>query len=287
MAKLEVQTDVKPFTMVKNVIIDSESILSDHEKLLYIVLLRYGNKAFPSLATLSRKCGFSKRTVQRTIDTLAEKGLLKKRNRVSKKSGNTSNVYILIDNDRIWQSNKENVKENVNAAKLEEAIKIVESAGMKVLGKEKGLETEPDKAQYQALKSKQLDIANVTTSHMESQASERYSLQEIRQLFDYDSMVNGHTCRQQDIDSVMDILYSALNTTKPTIRIGGEDKPTMVVIGKLMKLDQEDLVYAIGKFHEQTGRIKNVEAYLLTILFHAREEAYLDLMNLGHYNGHF
>ncbi len=54
MTKLKIQSDIKPFTMIKNIIIDSEDILNEHEKILYIVLLRYGNKAFPSLATLSK-----------------------------------------------------------------------------------------------------------------------------------------------------------------------------------------------------------------------------------------
>ena len=109
MTKLEIQSDVRPFTMVKNAIIDSEEILNEHEKILYIVLLRYGNKAFPSLTTLSKKCGFSKRTAQRTIDALIEKGLLKKKNRTSKTNGNASNIYTLIDNDEIWYSSKEDL----------------------------------------------------------------------------------------------------------------------------------------------------------------------------------
>ncbi len=291
MAKLEMQSDVKPFTMIKNAIIDSESILSDHERLLYIVLLRYGNKAFPSLATLSRKCGFSKSTVQRTIDTLIEKGLLKKRNRISKKSGNTSNVYTLIDNDRIWQSTKENLKENVNAAKLEEAIKIVELAGMKVSGKEKGLEsTEPPKVTVEP-STQQNHFTNKknSTQKTKSQDPERYTLDQIRQLFDYDIMVYDNPYLQSDIDSVMNILHTAMNTVKPTIRIAGEDKPSMVVIGKLMKLQRESIMYAIEKYQEQTERIRNPTSYMLTILYNAPEQYNLDIQNqvshdMAHWN---
>jgi len=45
--------------------------------------------------------------------------------------------------------------------------------------------------------------------------------------------------------------------------------------------NKEIIVYTIDKFHQQTGEIKNTRAYLLTILYHAREQSYLDLMNLG------
>ena len=174
MTKLEIQSDVRPFTMVKNAIIDSEEILNEHEKILYIVLLRYGNKAFPSLTTLSKKCGFSKRTAQRTIDALIEKGLLKKKNRTSKTNGNASNIYTLIDNDEIWYSSKEDLKESIEAAILEEAVKIVEASGMKVSGKSKRLDTEPTKAQYQVLK-KSNSCSKNTTKKEKSQ--EKYSFE--------------------------------------------------------------------------------------------------------------
>jgi len=283
MAKLKIESDAKPFTMIKNAIIDSEDILNEHEKILYIVLMRYGYKAFPSLATLSKKCGFSKRTAQRTIDTLIQKGLLKRKNRISKKSGNSSNIYTLLDNDKIWYSSKENIKENIEAAKLEEAVKIVEASGMKVLGKERGLDSEPTKAHYQAPQLNQYSIINTsfnsTTNCRESQDLERYTIDQIRQLFDYDILVQDNPYQQQDIDSVMDILHTAMNTTKATIRIAGEDKPTMAVIGKLMKLNSESIMYAIGKYQEQTERIKNPSAYMLTILYNAPEQYNLDVQN--------
>ncbi len=284
MTKLKIQSDLKPFTMVKNTIIDSENILNEHEKILYIVLLRYGNKAFPSLTTLSKKCGFSKRTAQRTIDSLSEKGLLNKKNRINKKSGNTSNVYTLLDNDKVWHSSKENMKEIIEDAILEEAVKIVEASGMKISVKEKGLDTEPTKAQYQAPQLNQFDVANTTTNSGESQYLERYTLSQIRQLFDYDVMVHDSPYNRQDIDSVMDILHTAMNTTKPTIRVAGEDKPSMAVISKLMKLHKESIMYAIGKYQGQTERIKNPLPYMLAILYNAPEQYRLDMQNRASYD---
>lgn len=286
MTKLEIQSDAKPFTMIKNAIIDSEEILNEHEKLLYIVLLRYGNKAFPSLSTLSKKCGFSKSTAQRSIDTLIEKGLLKKKNRVSKKTGNTSNVYTLIDNDKIWYSSKENMEENIETARLEEAVKIVEAAGMKVIRKEKGLISASDQTADISTKQNKLSIDKNSTARAKSQVEE-YTMQDVQALFDYSILMADHPEHEADLNVVFDILHEVLNTSKQTIRIGGEDKPKEVVKGKLMKLESYDIAYAIDKFHEQVHKIKNTRAYLLTILYHAREQSYLDLMNLGHRNGDF
>ena len=61
----------------------------------------------------------------------------------------------------------------------------------------------------------------------------------------------------------------------------------MIVISKLMKLQSDDLIYSIGKYHEQDQRIKNVKGYLLTLLYNSREQNYLDLMNEGHHNHDF
>lgn len=284
MAKLEIQSNIKPFTMIKNAIIDSEGILNEHEKILYIVLLRYGNKSFPSLTTLSKKCGFSKSTAQRTIDTLIEKGFLKKRNRVSKKSGNTSNIYTLIDNDKIWYSTGENLKENIEAAILEEAITIVEASGMKVSIKEKGPTSVPAKVADVSTKSNQINLDKDNTEKTKSQVSERYTQDDIKILYDYDILMHDNPERKTDIDTVFKILYDTLNCTKPTIRVDREDRPAMVVIGKLMKLNFYDIIYSINKFHEQTGKIKNVNAYLLTILYHAKEQSHLEISNLVHHN---
>lgn len=286
MTKLEIQSDVKPFTMIKNAIIDSEEILNEHEKMLYIVLLRYGNKAFPSLSTLSKKCGFSKSTAQRSIDALIEKGLLKKKNRVSKKTGNTSNVYTLIDNDKIWYSSKENMEENIETARLEEAVKLVEAAGMKVIRKENGLVSEPAKVTDTSTQQNKLSVDKDNTARAKSQGEE-YTMQDVQALFDYSILMADYPEHEADLNVVFDILHEVLNTSKQTIRIGGEDKPKEVVKGKLMKLESYDIVYAIDKFHEQIHKIKNTRAYLLTILYHAREQSYLDLMNLGHRNGDF
>ncbi len=281
MTKLEIQSNTKPFTIIKNAIIDSENILNEHEKILYIVLLRYGNKAFPSLSTLSKKCGFSKSTAQRTIDSLISKGLLKKKNRTNKKNGNTSNIYILIDDDKIWESSNKNIKEIVNEVTESQMIAELTARGY-IVSKEKVLElTAPTKVTVNSgtQKNNQSNTINTTTNFKENQDLERYTLEEIKELFGYDTMIYDNPDEQEHIDSVMDILHTTLNTGKKTIRIAGTDKPTMVVIGKLMKLNNESIMYAIKKFKEQTERIKNPTSYMLTILYMAPEQYKLDITN--------
>lgn len=121
-----------------------------------------------------------------------------------------------------------------------------------------------------------------TTQLLKSQ--ERYTLEQVKQLFEYNIMLQDNSDLRKDIDSVIGILHTALNTTKQTIKINGENKPTMVVISKLMKLNKESIIYAINKFSEQTERIKNPSAYMLTILYNALEQFHLDLQNQVQHN---
>lgn len=85
-------------------------------------------------------------------------------------------------------------------------------------------------------------------------------MQNIETLFDYFILITDHPEHETDLNMIFDILHEVLNSTKPTIRINGENKPKAVVAGKLLKL---------------------------TSLYHAREQSYLDLMNLGHRNRDF
>ena len=185
----------------------------------------------------------------------------------------------------MWKAETiEELKEIANETELEKSIRIVESYGYVV--KEKGLEaTVPAKVTANSsAKVNNIIKDKDTTTETKSQA-ERYTLTQIRQLFGYDVMIHDQEpYYREQIDSVIDILHTAMNTTKPTIRVAGEDKPTMVVIGKLMKLDYETIMYAIEKFSEQTERIKNPVSYMLTILYTAPEQYKLDIQNQVKYD---
>ena len=78
---------------------------------------------------------------------------------------------------------------------------------------------------------------------------------------------------------MFNILYDVLNTSKQNIRVGGEEKPAMVVVSKLMKLTYSGIVYVIEKYKEQTNRINNPNSYILTMLYKAEEQMNLDIIN--------
>lgn len=280
--KIKSATDQRKFTIVYNDFLESD-LLDKHEKLVYIAIKRFADNetltAFPSLKTLHKMTGISIRWIKKSIEHMEELGIISVEHRTSEDKGNQSNLYTLHDYAEIWSVGSSEdiaaVADEISEMKL---VAELRSRGYTVT-KEKGLASEPTKAHTQAPQLNQFDIVNTTTNSGESQDLERYTLDQIKQLFDYHVMIQDNPYRQQDIDSVMNILYTTMNTTKTTIRIAGEDKPTMVVISKLMKLHNESIIYAIEKFSEQTERIKNPTSYMLTILYNAPEQFNLDIQN--------
>ncbi len=84
---------------------------------------------------------------------------------------------------------------------------------------------------------------------------------------------------EKQLETVKDVLYDALNTKKATIRVMGEEKPSMVVKSRLLKLDRLDIDYAIEQYKKQVTKVHNHKAYMLTVLYLARSQGELDISN--------
>ena len=283
--KIKSATDQRKFTIVYNDFLESE-LLDKHEKLIYIAIKRFADndtlKAFPSLKTLHKITGISIRWIKKSIEHMEQLGVISVEHREDDEKGHQSNLYTLYDYAEIWKvgSSEDDVAavaDEISEAKLVAELK---ARGYTVIKEKEPDKTEPTKVTVEpSTKLNQFDIVNTTINSEKCQELERYTIDQIRQIFDYDILVNDKPLWQKDIDSVFSILHTALNTTKETIRVGGEDKPTMIVIGKLMKLDYSEIMYCIEKYSEQTERIKNPTAYMLTLLYNAKEQMNLDISN--------
>ena len=283
--KIKSATDQRKFTIVYNDFLESD-LLDKHEKLIYIAIKRFADndtlKAFPSLKTLHKITGISIRWIKKSIEHMEQLGVISVEHREDDEKGHQSNLYTLYDYAEIWNvGSSENdvaaVADEISEAKLVAELK---ARGYTVIKEKEPDKTEPTKVTVEpSTKLNQFDIVNTTINSEKCQELERYTIDQIRQIFDYDILINDKPLWQKDIDSVFSILHTALNTTKETIRVGGEDKPTMIVIGKLMKLDYSEIMYCIEKYSEQTERIKNPTAYMLTLLYNAKEQMNLDISN--------
>jgi len=91
---------VRNWFYLENDLLDRED-LTIYEKTVYIVIARYvngENKAFPSYETIAKKGSMSKSKAKYVVNSLVQKGLLKKEFRKSKdKNCYTSNLYTLLN----------------------------------------------------------------------------------------------------------------------------------------------------------------------------------------------
>lgn len=262
------------------------NLLNGEEKIIFLALKRFldvkseQGKVFPTIETIQNMTGWGNQKVVKYINSLVKKGVVKKiRQGLSK-----PNIYILSDYSTMWTcDNVEDmtaVADNKGVRPLTPAEHIaeLERMGYTIQIKEKELVSEPSKAHSQAQQNNNnMYVQNDTTKRAGSQ--ERYSLEQIRQLYDYGILLQDNPDSQDNIDAVMSVLHTALNTEKETIRIAGEDRPAMSVISKLMKLTYLDIAYSLEKFSGQTERVKNPAAYLLTILYNAKEQSQLEATN--------
>lgn len=288
--KIKSATDQRPFIMVYHDFLDSD-VIGSHEKMVFIALKKFAdskNQCFPSLKKLSDVTGLSKRKIQDTLKELEQKHIITIESRLRDDGGTTSNLYTLYDFKELWNAgSSEEMATVVDEYEDKKLISLLEAKGYIVTKEKEPDKTEPTKDQLnQALELNQFDIVNTITNSQKSQEVERYSLEQIRILYDYDVMISDNPYQKHDIDSVISILHTSLNTTKATIRIAGEDKPSIVVIGKLMKLTYSGIMYAIEKFKEQTERIKNPTSYMLTLLYNAEEQMNLDIANQVQHDMH-
>lgn len=280
--KIKLDSEKRPFTIIYWDFIESNR-LTWKEKDIFIILKKFANsnnQCFPSINTLCRLSQLSKMTVLKALNGLKEKKVISIEHRKnSNNKGHQSNLYTIYDYPELWKA-EEDKETDVD---LEEIwlFQMAQKKGYR-LEKELGT-TEPveETVEPSILNKKNNQYFNTDNNVKieKSQDSERYTLGQIQQIFGYENIVANHPDQQQDIEAVMSVLYKAINTNKPTIRISGQDKPSMVVIGKLMKLNEILILYAVEKYKEQTSLIKNPMAYLLTILYHAPEQYYLDIKN--------
>ena len=279
--KIKSATDQRPFIMLYHDFLES-NILDTYEKMVFIALKKFtdsNNQCFPSLNKLSGITGISKRKIQDVLISLEQKQVISVHNRTRLDGGKTSNLYTLYDFKELWNAeSSEDVAVVVDEYEDKKLISLLEAKGYKIV-KEKELESEPTKAQNQALTQSNILQNNNTIAKEKSQEYERYTMAQIKEIFEYDYILLDYLKYKSEVDTVIQILYDVMNTSKPTIRISGEDKPSMVVIGKLMKLDKESIIYASEKYQEHIGVVTHPINYMLAILYKAPEQFELEIRN--------
>lgn len=124
------------------------------------------------------------------------------------------------------------------------------------------------------IKSNQTDISQLDPSILPSGSPpsagwmDRFECRkEVEDAIGYDRLCDRFG--RNDVDEVTELITDVLCTTRPVIRIGGEDLPAARVREQFYKLDSEHLEYVFDCLRRNTTQIRNIRAYLLTALYNA------------------
>ena len=91
----------------------------------------------------------------------------------------------------------------------------------------------------------------------------------IAQNISYDLLRQEYPHQQEQLEEILEILVETICTTRQTVRVAGNNFPTEVVKGRLMKLTAEHIRFVLGCLSRNTTKIRNIRQYLLTTLYNA------------------
>lgn len=238
MARAKQKSDLLNFTIFHNEFIETE-ILSGHEKLVFMAIKRHlnekTNKSFPSLSTISRYSRLCKSTVQKTLKSLEDKGIIQVEHRQdSKNNGNKSNEYTLYDYKSMWTAaNKEEMKQAIEQGQEVETLESLPTENLqkklkeiqRILerrSKEKGLVSDSDQTADTSTQNYNSSKENHTINNPESQECCSTS--------------------KADADALLDRLWMLYPVKKGKGKISDTQKK------KLLKIGYDEMARAIERY---------------------------------------
>ena len=111
---------------------------------------------------------------------------------------------------------------------------------------------------------------NHTREPKRSEADQRQQYKDlIMENISYDTLLCDYPYDKDILSEILELMVDVVCTTKPTVRISGDDKPAEVVRSQFLKLDSEHIRFVMGGLKENTTRIRNMRQYLLATLYNA------------------
>lgn len=91
----------------------------------------------------------------------------------------------------------------------------------------------------------------------------------IRNNLELEILSQDHRFETDRVNEMVEIMLDAICSTRPTIRINGEDMPQQVVKSRFLKLNSSHIEYVLHAMDECPSDIRNIRAYMLTTLYNA------------------
>ncbi len=110
----------------------------------------------------------------------------------------------------------------------------------------------------------------------------------IRDNLELDILAQNSRLDMDRISEMVETMLDVVCSTKPTIRINGEDMPQQVVKSRFLKLNSSHIEYILDAMRDCPSDIRNIRAYMLTVLYNASltiDNYYSALVNRDMYGG--
>lgn len=91
-----------------------------------------------------------------------------------------------------------------------------------------------------------------------------------REILKTNISYESFSAQNQEVDEFLDLMVEMMMTPdEQLVRIGGMDKPAVLVKAQFLKLQQSHIAYVLDCMRKNTSKITNIRSYLLTALYNA------------------
>ena len=116
-------------------------------------------------------------------------------------------------------------------------------------------------------KRTQASIDSIPSPPSRSEMNE--ATESVREQIEYDLIIGEDGYDSELVDEAVAQMVEAICSTKPNIRVAGENRSADVVRSRLLELNRFHVEFVLDCMSENTTEIRNIRAYLLTALYNA------------------
>lgn len=95
-------------------------------------------------------------------------------------------------------------------------------------------------------------------------------LQIVRDNIDYDFLVEQNKYKVSETNELVSLMVDTICSTKPFIRVNGENIPHEGVKSTFLKLNSNHIEYVLEAMDKNSSDVRNIRSYLITALYNSR-----------------
>jgi hypothetical protein len=225
------------------------------------------HSCFPNLKTLAGDCQRTVRTIQNSINSLVNKGVLAKEPRFDPiYKGQTSNLYTLNLDKRFWYDKAKAYLEQKNKGHRRPSTALY-SQPTRTKAITNALAMSNDKP-YTENRQEQKSAINETKPRRKTiKTAEIISMEQLRKDFRHDELLAAAPTRADIIDPLFEALYKVFNNRKDKTPVNKyTSKPTQWLISNIKALTIDSFKEIISNIAAGAEEIKNLGAYIMTCI---------------------